>query len=43
MNFPGEGEGHWEWRFSWAQVKPEHAERLAHLCRLYGRADKPLK
>jgi len=43
MNFPGEREGHWEWRFSWAQVKPEHGERLAHLCRLYGRADKPSK
>jgi 4-alpha-glucanotransferase len=39
MNFPGEGEGHWEWRFSWAQARPEHANRLAHLCRLYGRAD----
>jgi 4-alpha-glucanotransferase len=37
MNFPGQGEGHWEWRFSWSQVMPEHAPRLAGLCRLYGR------
>ena len=37
MNFPGKAEGYWEWRFSWDQVKPEHAARLAKLCRLYGR------
>ncbi len=37
MNFPGKGEGYWEWRFSWDQVKPVHAQRLAHLCRLFGR------
>ena len=37
MNFPGKGTGYWEWRFSWAQVQPDHARRLAHLCRLYRR------
>jgi 4-alpha-glucanotransferase len=37
MNFPGFGEGYWEWRFDWEQVHPEHAERLAALCRLYRR------
>ena len=37
MNLPGQGEGHWEWRFEWAQVRPEHAQRLAGLCKLYGR------
>lgn len=37
MNLPGRGEGYWEWRFEWAQVRPEHAPRLAALCRLYGR------
>ncbi len=37
MNFPGKCEGYWEWRFEWAQVQPEHASRLAHLCRVYGR------
>jgi 4-alpha-glucanotransferase len=37
MNFPGKCEGYWEWRFEWSQVLPEHASRLAHLCRLYGR------
>jgi 4-alpha-glucanotransferase len=37
MNFPGKSEGYWEWRFSWDEVKPEHAQRLAKLCTLYGR------
>lgn len=37
MNFPGKCEGYWEWRFEWSQVLPEHASRLAHLCRVYGR------
>jgi 4-alpha-glucanotransferase len=37
MNLPGRGEGYWEWRFQWAQVQPEHAQRLAALCGLYGR------
>ena len=38
MNLPGIGEGYWEWRFSWNQVRPEHAARLRHLCALYGRS-----
>jgi 4-alpha-glucanotransferase len=38
MNRPGVGEGAWEWRFVWDQVKPWHAERLAELTRLYGRS-----
>ena len=37
MNRPGEGEGAWEWRFVWDQVRPWHAERLAELTRIYGR------
>ena len=37
MNLPGEGEGHWAWRFGWDMVRPEHAEQLATLTRLYGR------
>jgi 4-alpha-glucanotransferase len=37
MNRPGEGEGHWAWRFDWSQVQPEHAQRLAAMVRLYGR------
>ena len=37
MNLPGQGEGHWEWRFGWHQVEPLHAERLAHLGALYRR------
>jgi 4-alpha-glucanotransferase len=43
MNFPGHGEGFWEWRFSWAQVQPVHAERLAQLCALYRRDGTPLQ
>lgn len=37
MNLPGKGEGYWEWRFTWAQVQPGHAQRLAQLCELYRR------
>ena len=37
MNQPGQGEGHWEWRFGWEQVQPVHAEQLARLGRLYRR------
>lgn len=37
MNLPGEGEGHWAWRFGWDMVQPAHAEQLATLTRLYGR------
>ncbi|MDB5743579.1 MAG: 4-alpha-glucanotransferase [Polaromonas sp.] len=35
MNLPGQGEGHWAWRFGWEQVQPWHAERLARLGQLY--------
>jgi len=31
------GEGCWEWRFSWPEVGPQPAERLAALARTYGR------
>ena len=41
MNFPGQGEGWWAWRFSWWQVVPEHAQRLAGMCRLYRRDGTP--
>ena len=37
MNYPGENQGWWEWRFQWPQLHPWHAERLAELVRLYGR------
>jgi 4-alpha-glucanotransferase len=37
MNFPGQSEGWWEWRMQWSQVQEWHAQRLARLCRLYGR------
>ena len=43
MNFPGLAEGCWEWRFSWEQVAPWHAQRLAALCRLYRRDGTPLQ
>ena len=42
MNFPGKGEGWWEWRLQWPQVHPWHAQRLAEMCRLYGRNGQPL-
>lgn len=31
MNLPGTSEGNWEWRFSWEQLQPWYAERLAEL------------
>ncbi len=37
MNLPGMGEGYWEWRFDWGQVKPVHAQRLVRFCALYRR------
>jgi 4-alpha-glucanotransferase len=43
MNFPGIGEGYWVWRFAWDQVRPEHAQGLAHLCRQYRRDGTPLQ
>ncbi|WP_341887331.1 4-alpha-glucanotransferase [Variovorax sp. YR752] len=43
MNLPGRGEGYWEWRFSWQQVRPEHARRLAHLTQLFRRDGTPLQ
>jgi 4-alpha-glucanotransferase len=42
MNFPGKGEGYWEWRFEWPQVQPLHAERLARLAVMYRRDGTPL-
>jgi 4-alpha-glucanotransferase len=41
MNFPGQDEGWWTWRFEWSQVEPWHAERLAHLATLYRRDGTP--
>ena len=41
MNQPTLAEGAWEWRFTWDQVAPWHAERLSELARLHGRI--PLK
>jgi 4-alpha-glucanotransferase len=39
MNFPGTAQGNWEWRFSWEQVKPEHALTMYEIAALYGRAN----
>jgi len=41
MNFPGKGDGYWEWRFDWAQVTAEQSNRLNGLCRLYRRDGTP--
>jgi 4-alpha-glucanotransferase len=34
MNYPGQESGWWVWRFTWDQVRPEHAAGLAGLVRL---------
>ncbi|WP_198321923.1 4-alpha-glucanotransferase [Methylococcus sp. BF19-07] len=38
MNTPGTVGDNWSWRFDWAQLHEEHADRLAHQVRMYGRA-----
>lgn len=38
MNLPGTATGSWEWRFSWSQVESWHANYLAEITQLYGRA-----
>ena len=38
MNSPGDESGWWVWRFVWDQIRPWHADRLAELSRLFGRA-----
>ena len=37
MNFPGQASGWWTWRFTWDQVRADHAQQLAELCRLFRR------
>jgi 4-alpha-glucanotransferase len=37
MNLPGRAAGNWEFRFSWDQVTPDIAARLAELASLYQR------
>jgi 4-alpha-glucanotransferase len=38
MNYPGRPERNWTWRYRQEQLRPEHAERLAELTTIYGRA-----
>jgi 4-alpha-glucanotransferase len=37
MNTPGQAESCWKWRFDWAQVAPDVAQRLAAMTRAHGR------
>ena len=37
MNRPGDATGAWTWRFTWDQVGPVPADRLAEIARTYGR------
>jgi 4-alpha-glucanotransferase len=37
MNLPGQAKGNWGWRFAPDQLDGGHAQRLAALCRIYGR------
>jgi 4-alpha-glucanotransferase len=37
MNVPGQGEGNWTWRFTWADVQPSHAAQMLRMSQLYGR------
>jgi len=38
MNFPGQPDDNWEWRFSWDQVRPEQAQLLAKITAEHGRS-----
>lgn len=38
MNLPGSPSGWWRWRFDWSQLQAQHADSLAGLTRLFGRA-----
>ena len=40
MNLPGQPGGNWEWRFTWEQVKPEHAQMLSGMAEEHGRIQK---
>ena len=42
MNRPGQGQGSWEWRFSWSQVESWHAGFLDELTRLYARSSRKI-
>lgn len=37
MNLPGQAQGYWEWRFTWQQVAPWHAQRLREITASHGR------
>ena len=37
MNFPGKASGYWQWRYRKEMLKPQHAEELLKITRLYGR------
>jgi 4-alpha-glucanotransferase len=37
MNLPGQASGNWGWRFTQGQLDSGHAQRLAALCKVYGR------
>ena len=41
MNFPGQGEGWWAWRFRWEQLPADAAARLRRMGALYERLPKP--
>ncbi len=39
MNFPGQAEDNWAWRFTWDQFHDWHATTLAHIAAVHGRCD----
>lgn len=40
MNVPGRGDVQWRWRFTWDQVAPWQAERLALIGKAHGRRER---
>lgn len=43
MNFPGQQDGSWEWRFTWEQVRPEQTLQLATITSQYRRNPQTIK
>lgn len=42
MNYPGQQEGNWEWRFEWCQIKLEHTHALLNMSHEFHRIPSAL-
>ena len=42
MNYPGQHDGNWEWRFSWEQIRPQITRLMAKISAEYKRITKSI-